>query len=131
MRTEDEVEFPRWAWSPIYFGDDLSFNQVGYVAPDTDPPWRDLFKLPADPAEVYYYAWIIVGGQTRAIRRKVRRQRASTITRDLFAAIRQEIEAEDETGRVHRFKGEAIAMAQLPSWPNNIFHDRQRLPLAG
>ena len=38
-------------------------------------------------------------------------------------AMRQEVEAEDETGRIYRFKGEAIAAAALPAWPNASFHD--------
>jgi hypothetical protein len=42
---------------------------------------------------------------------------------ELFAALEQEIEAEDETGRTWRFHGRAIAMAHLPSWPNNFFLD--------
>ena len=49
--------------------------------------------------------------------------------RDLkeFAAndpeLGQAVEAEDETGATWRFHGEAIAMAHLPSWPNNFFVD--------
>jgi len=41
----------------------------------------------------------------------------------LHAATRQEIEAEDETGRLYRFSGEAIAMAAIPAWPNVSFRD--------
>ncbi|HKY91203.1 MAG TPA: hypothetical protein VJM11_09185, partial [Nevskiaceae bacterium] len=41
----------------------------------------------------------------------------------LFAATEQTIEATDEAGERYRFRGEAIAMAHLPSWPNNIFID--------
>jgi hypothetical protein len=42
---------------------------------------------------------------------------------ELFAATRQEIEAEDERGAVHRFNGQAIAMAAIPAWPNVTFRD--------
>jgi hypothetical protein len=38
-------------------------------------------------------------------------------------AIKQEIEARDERGRTYRFRGEAIASASLPAWPNTSFHD--------
>jgi hypothetical protein len=37
--------------------------------------------------------------------------------------MRQEIEAEDDEGRVYRFEGQAIAAATLPAWPNASFHD--------
>ena len=42
---------------------------------------------------------------------------------ELFAAIEQDIEAEDDTGIIYYFKGSAVATAQLPSWPNNILVD--------
>jgi len=42
---------------------------------------------------------------------------------ELFAAIEQDIEAEDDTGIIYHFKGSAVATAQLPSWPNNILVD--------
>jgi hypothetical protein len=41
----------------------------------------------------------------------------------LYAATRQEIEAEDERGRLHRFSGSAIAMSVIPAWPNVTFRD--------
>jgi len=37
--------------------------------------------------------------------------------------MRQEISAEDDRGEVYRFRGEAIACASLPAWPNTSFHD--------
>ena len=41
----------------------------------------------------------------------------------LFSVTEQEIIAVDDKGERYRFHGEAIAVAQLPSWPNNIFVD--------
>jgi hypothetical protein len=38
-------------------------------------------------------------------------------------ASRQEITAEDDRGEVYRFRGEAIASASIPSWPNASFRD--------
>jgi hypothetical protein len=38
-------------------------------------------------------------------------------------AIKQEIEAEDDSGRIHRFNGEAIAMSPVFAWPNLMAHD--------
>ena len=40
-----------------------------------------------------------------------------------FTALRQEIEAEDETGGGPPLHGEAIATATMPAWPNVSFHD--------
>lgn len=99
------------------FGDDLSFNQVGYESPDSKPAWEGIF--PVDNSKPsHYFAWVVAHGEVRNITRVKR-----SVTRyhpDLFAAIEQEIEAEDDSGTIYHFKGQAIAMAQLPSWPNNI-----------
>lgn len=38
-------------------------------------------------------------------------------------AIAQEVEAEDERGRLYRFTGEALATSPIPAWPNAGFHD--------
>jgi len=120
IRTEDEVEYPPVGWSPMYFGADLSFNQIGYESPDADPVWKDAFTVdPAKPS--HYFAWVVRNGEPRNIvrvRRKVLRYHPQ-----LFAAIEQDIEAEDTSGEIYRFHGQAIAMAQLPSWPNNLFID--------
>lgn len=37
---------PPVCWSPMYFGDDLAFNQVSFEAPDTDPAWAGMYTLP-------------------------------------------------------------------------------------
>jgi hypothetical protein len=120
VRTEREVNHPPIGWSPMRFGDDLMFNQVGFESPDTSPPWKGLFDVP-DGAPTFHFGWVLVDGEPRrltAVRRSVARRHP-----ELFAALEQDIEAEDETGARWRFHGRAIAMAHLPSWPNNFFVD--------
>ncbi|TAM73405.1 hypothetical protein [Mycobacterium sp.] len=41
----------------------------------------------------------------------------------LNSAIRQELEIVDDTGRTHRFKGQALSVAPIHSWPNIAFTD--------
>jgi hypothetical protein len=111
---------PPVGWSPMCFGEDLIFNQISYEAPDTDPAWAGVYEVPAD-RPTHHFAWLHADGETRSITR-VRR---NVLERhpNLYAATRQEIEAEDEAGRIHRFSGEAIAMTAMPAWPNVTFRD--------
>jgi hypothetical protein len=120
VRSEREVVHPPVAWSPMRFGDDLMFNQVGFEAPDTGPAWEGLFDV-ADDARTFHFGWVWTNGEARNLTR-VRRD-VARYHPDLFAALEQDIEAEDETGAVWRFHGRAVAMAHLPSWPNNFFVD--------
>ena len=122
IRTEDQgaVKVPPVGWSPMYFGEDLSFNQISFEPLDTDPAWKGLYQVPADRPS-HHYAWVRTDGEPRAIIRVRRRVLARHPA--LHAATRQEIEAEDETGRLYRFSGEAIAMAAIPAWPNVSFRD--------
>jgi len=117
IRTERRgaVVAPPLGWSPMWFGPDLAFNQIGFEAPDTDPAWAGLFDMPADQP-THHWGWAYVDGEARHLRR-VRRD-VLEYHPQLHAALRQDIEAEDETGQVHRFSGEAIAMAPVPAWPN-------------
>jgi hypothetical protein len=122
VRTErrGSVPVPPVGWSPMWFGEDLVFNQISYEAPDTDPAWLGVYEMPAD-RPTHHYAWVRADGETREV---VRVRRDVTERHPvLHAAVRQEIEAEDEDGRVRRFKGEAIAMAPIPAWPNVAFRD--------
>ena len=111
---------PPVGWTPMYFGEDLVFNQVGFEAPDTDPAWTGIYEVPSD-RPTHHFAWVYVDGEPRDIKR-VRR---NVLERhpQLFSATRQEVEAEDERGDVYRFTGQAIAMANLPAWPNVTFRD--------
>jgi hypothetical protein len=111
---------PPVGWSPMYFGEDLVFNQISYEPADTDPAWLGVYDVPAD-RPTHHFAWVMVDGETTEVTR-VRRNVLERHPR-LYAAIRQEIEAEDERGRNFRFSGRAIAMAVLPAWPNVSFRD--------
>jgi hypothetical protein len=102
------------------FGPDLIFNQISFEAPDTDPAWLGVYEMP-DGAPTHHFAWLHTNGETKQItrvRRTVLERQPHT-----FASLRQQIEAEDEDGRMHRFAGEAIATATLPAWPNVSLHD--------
>lgn len=111
---------PPVGWSPMCFGEDLIFNQISFEAPDTDPAWLGIYELPPD-RPTHHFAWLYADGELRPITR-IRRNVLERHPR-LHAAIRQEIEAHEESGRVHRFSGSAISMAAMPAWPNVIFRD--------
>lgn len=120
VRTEGQVVYPPVGWSPMYFGEDLILNQVSVEAPEGKPVWTGEIPFPED-RPTHHYAWAMVDGETRAVtnvRRTVLERH-----RELHIATRQELEITDETGRVHAVSGRAIAAAQLPSWPNNLFFD--------
>jgi hypothetical protein len=110
---------PPIGWSPMYFGPDLVFNQVGFESPDTKPAWTGLYDVGDRPS--HHYAWIQRGEETRAITR-VRRE-VLEYHPTLHSPMRQRIEAEDEQGERYSFSGEAIACAVLPAWPNLSFRD--------
>ena len=120
QRTEGEVVYPPVGWSPMYFGEDLIFNQISFEPAVTNPAWAGLYDIPEDTPS-HHYAWVIDGGEVRKLTRVVRN--VLEYHPDIYAAQRQQIEAEDETGKVYHFEREAIAMAHLPSWPNGIFVD--------
>jgi hypothetical protein len=122
VRTEAQggVPVPPVGWSPMWFGEDLIFNQISFEAPDSDPSWTGIYQVPAD-RPTHHFAWLQEGDETLdvvRIRRRVLETQPVT-----FATLRQEIEAQDARGRVHRFHGEAIATAPIPAWPNVSFHD--------
>jgi hypothetical protein len=123
VRVEDQGlarPMPPIGWSPMYFGDDLIFNQISIEAPDTDPAWTGLFEVP-EGAPTHHYAWVYKDGDVREIT-KVHRN-VLEYHPHLYMAIKQEIEAEDETGETYRFTGEAIAATSVPAWPNCAFND--------
>ncbi|HTK63229.1 MAG TPA: hypothetical protein VL595_12675 [Pseudonocardia sp.] len=121
VRTEKRgaVPVPPVGWSPMYFGEDLIFNQISFEPLDTDPAWAGMYDMGDRPS--HHYAWIQLGDETRAIT-KVRRN-VLEYHPQLHMALRQEIDAWDELGEHYRFTGEAIASAALPAWPNVSFHD--------
>jgi hypothetical protein len=111
---------PPVGWSPMCFGPERIFNQISFEAADTDPAWLGVYEMPAD-RPTHHFAWLYEGGETHAITRV--RRNVTERHPQLYAATRQEIEAEDEHGRVHHFSGQAIAMAAIPAWPNVTFRD--------
>ena len=119
VESRDAVPVPPIGWSPMYFGEDLVFNQISFEPEDSDPLWKGVYQVGDRPT--HHFAWILIDGEMREVV-KVRRTVHERHPR-LGMAIRQDVEAEDETGQVHRFTGEAIATASLPAWPNTSFHD--------
>jgi hypothetical protein len=113
------VASPPVGWSPMYFGPDLIFNQISFEPLDTNPAWAGLYDVGDRPS--HHFAWIQRGEETRSITR-VRRNVLEYHPR-IHLPMRQEITAQDECGEVYRFRGEAIACASLPAWPNTSFHD--------
>ncbi|SKX96234.1 tyrosine-protein kinase JAK3 [Mycobacteroides abscessus subsp. bolletii] len=113
------VVSPPVGWSPMYFGPDLIFNQISFEPLDTDPRWAGLYEVGNRPS--HHFAWVQRGHETRAITR-VSRNVLEYHPR-LHMAARQEITAEDDHGEVYRFRGEALASASIPAWPNAAFRD--------
>jgi hypothetical protein len=111
---------PPIGWTPISYGEELSLNVTSIENRDTGPAWLGVYDVP-DDAPTFYSGWVARGGETRAVARVRRNVLAYHPTQ--FAALRQELEIEDEQGEVYRFTGEAIAMATMHSWPNIAFHD--------
>jgi hypothetical protein len=122
VRTERQgaTPIPPIGWTPMYFGKDLAFNQVGYEPLDTDPAWKGLYQVPADRPS-HHYAWVYTDGEARGITRV--RRNVLRYHPVLYNAMEQVVEAVDERGRTYRFRGEAIATAALPAWPNLSFRD--------
>jgi hypothetical protein len=117
VRTERRgaVETPPIGWSPMCFDGELMFNQVGFEPLDTDPAWKGLYEIPADRPS-HHWGWVYSDGVARTLTRV--RRNVLEYHPSLHAAMRQEIEADDEDGRTYRFIGETIAMAAVPAWPN-------------
>lgn len=119
VRTEAEMDFPPNCWSPIAFGEDLCFNQVGYES--SPQQWNDALYTVDPSKSVAFFSWLVRNGEVRNVV-KVRRD-VTKFHPDLFVAVEQTITAEDEAGDTYEFKGEAVATALLPAWPNVAFID--------
>lgn len=120
-RTEDDVPTtPPFSWSPMCFGEDLSFNSVGVEDPNSNPIWEGVYAFPKSKPS-HHYGWVVVNGEARNL--TTVKRHVSEYHPTLHAATKQTIEAVDEKGQVYRFKGEAVAMANLPAWPNLFFVD--------
>ena len=106
---------PPVSWTPIYFSENLAFNQAGFEAPETNPDWTDVYDIP-DGTKTHHFAWVLRGGELRDIQSV----RLEVTDRDpaTFAPRAMTIEADDEAGERYRFTGEAIALAPIVMWPN-------------
>jgi hypothetical protein len=114
VRTEDPQHAPPFGWTPMYFGPDLCLNQSGWEDPQKNPIWKGIY--PVEDKSPTLFAWLVVDGKVRHVKRVSRE-----VTRyhpQVFSALEQNLEVEDDVGTIYRFKGEAIAAAPLPSWPN-------------
>ena len=106
---------PPICWTPISFGEELSFNQVGIEDPDSDPNWEGLYEVP-DGAPLFHYAWVSRHGELRKIvevRRSVSEEHPI-----FFTPMAQSIEATDEAGDRYRFEGQAVSYGAQPAWWN-------------
>ncbi|TAM65764.1 tyrosine protein kinase [Mycobacterium sp.] len=119
VRTETYVPSPPLGWTPMYFGEDLVFNQISFEPLDSDPAWAGLYDVGDRPT--HHFGWIQRGEQIRSLK-WVRRDVLEYHPRN-YIPLRQEITAEDEVGDTYRLLGESIATAPLPAWPNSLFHD--------
>ncbi len=123
VRTEAQggaAPVPPVCWTPMCFGDDLIFNQISFEPADTDPAWTGLFEIPADKP-THHFAWLYADGELREIA-SVRRN-VLEYHPELNSATKQEVVATDGEGGTHTFRGEAIAAAAMPAWPNACFRD--------
>lgn len=102
-------------WTPMHFGDELTFNQVGCENPATDPLWADLFEIPAD-RPTHYHGWLQRDGELRGIASVHREAHEHHPT--LLVPTKQTIRATDDAGDSYHFEGEALAMAAVPAWTN-------------
>jgi len=116
LRYETASPAPPLCCTPMYFGDDLAFNEVSYESLDTDPPWKGLYDVDPD-APNHRVGWAVVDGELRSITR-VHRD-VSEYHPLLQVAMRQTVEIEVEGGRRFAFSGEAICMAAVATWPNS------------
>lgn len=109
------AQVPPIGWTPMYFGADLSLSVISFEAPDTDPAWAATVSLPPG-APLHHHGWLLADGEPRSIARVHREVlRYHPLG---YHGVEQRLEVEDETGRVHRFSGQAIAATAVPAWPN-------------
>jgi hypothetical protein len=98
----------------------MAFNQVGFEAPDTDPVWAGALEIP-DGMPTHPFAWVYADGEAREVV-EVRRE-VHVLHPAIHAPLKQTIEAVDDAGERYSFRGEAVAMASIPSWPNAATYD--------
>jgi hypothetical protein len=119
LRTErqDAVKAPPACWTPMYFGDDLALNQVGFESLDGQPVWADVYDIPPEKL-VPVSGWVYSLAEDEALAIVATRRHVLEHHPVNFMPIRQQLEVTDERGRVRRFTGEALSTTVLPMWPN-------------
>jgi hypothetical protein len=119
VRTERQGEIlaPPVCWTPMYFGPDLALNQVSPETHDTGPLWPEVYDIPPDRVRPVF-GWTYSAEADEAL--LITRTRRNVVERHAVLGMptRQELEIEDETGRVRRFTGSALSVTDMPMWPN-------------
>ncbi len=106
---------PPVGWTPMAFGEDLIFCQVGCEDAAKEPIWKDLYKLPAS-APMHYFSYCFDAGKQIAVERVSRK--VHEYHPQLHAGMKQSVTAYLSDGRELNFEGEALAMSDILSWPN-------------
>jgi hypothetical protein len=119
LRTErqDAVLAPPMGWTPMRFGDDLTLHHVGFEAPDHGPLWTQVYDIPAERIRPIA-GWVYSAADDEALRIVRTHRVVHERDRLMFMPTRQTLEVEDEKGRVLSFTGQALAVGELPMWPN-------------
>jgi hypothetical protein len=119
IRTERQgaIAAPPVCWTPMYFGGDLALNQVSPETHDTDPLWPEVYDIPAEKIRPVF-GWTYSADSDEAL--EIVRTRRNVLEHHpvLGMPTRQELEIEDERGRVRHFSGEALSATDMPMWPN-------------
>lgn len=111
----DASLYPPIAWTPMYFGEHLSFNQIGFEDPATDPVWAGDFDIP-EGAPHHNWGWLCRDGELLNIARV--RRKVTRLHPIHLVALNQEMEITDERGDTYLVRGEAIGFAPIPGWHN-------------
>ena len=109
------------SWTPVYFDDDLCFNQVGFEKASSEPAWAGLLDPPGDDYPGFLFAWVGRGDEIREIVRVERN--VTELHPTLLFPLAQEIEAEDDRHEVYRLNGRAIAASPIVAWPHAFAYD--------
>lgn len=117
VERQDAVQAPPVCWTPMYFGPDLVLNQVSPETHDTDPLWPAVYDIPVEKIRPVS-GWVYSSLDDVALQIVRTRRDVQAIHPVLGMPTRQDLEIEDETGRVLRFEGEALSATDMPMWPN-------------
>jgi hypothetical protein len=117
IRVEQPASMPPTGWTPMYFGDDLILNVTSSESNSTNPAWAGLYQ-PKDDSSNIIFGWIY--SRSDDLARRITKLRRNVLEHHPVnhMATRQEIELEDENGSKYNFRGQAIACAVIPQWPN-------------